>query len=386
MTIHIRTITVGISPGSFTDLSIFERAIHQLLFLRKQFEDEGFIVQTLRIACHSIGEQYPDFPESLSHNLFQALDSLLIQHNVMLSLGQLTKGPVHHQDTVPWIVELLSNTSQIYGNMSIASASHGIHQNTIPIAANICLGLGQNFAKGEGNFKFAVTASMPSKCPFFPAAFHYGPNNFTLGFELAGLIEKTLKNSHWGNAENNLIDTINQHLLPIEKLCKSYQNTTGWEYSGMDTSPAPGLEASIGQAIENLSQKPFGESLTLSACGIITGALKKLSVKSCGYSGLMLPVTEDPILAQRAIEGRYSLKELLLFSTVCGTGLDVIPIPGNTDSTAISDLYCDVATLSLKYGYKPLSVRLLPIPQKQVNDIVNFDNPYLTTCKVFAVT
>ncbi|GAA5221259.1 DUF711 family protein [Membranihabitans marinus] len=386
MTTNIRTITVGISPSSYTDLSILEDAIHQLQYLEQQLHDEGYSVQTLRIACDSIGTAQPNFPVTLSHHLFRDIDSLLSHHNVMLSLGQINTGPTCHSDTVPWIVELLSITSQIYCNMSIASSSQGIHHNTLPIAADICYKLGQKFNKGEGNFKFAVTTSMPANCPFFPAAYHRGPKSFSLGFELAGLVEETLKNSDWDNAEKNLIDSINQFLLPIEKLCLSYQQQSPWAYTGMDTSPAPGLNASIGQAIEHLSQKPFGESPTLSACGIITGALKKLAIKSCGYSGLMLPVTEDLVLAQRGMENRYSLKELLLFSTVCGTGLDVIPIPGFTTSTAISHLYRDVATLSLKYGSKPLSVRLLPIAKAEVNDIVNFDNPYLTTSKVFAVT
>ena len=60
---------------------------------------------------------------------------------------------------------------------------------------------------------------------------------------------------------------------------------------------------------------------TLEACSVITAALKSVSVRTCGYSGLMLPVLEDPLLAQRAGENRYSIRDLLLFSSVCGTGL-----------------------------------------------------------------
>ena len=42
-------------------------------------------------------------------------------------------------------------------------------------------------------------------------------------------------------------------------------------------------------------------------------------------AGLMLPVLEDPVLAKRAGEGRYGVQDLLLYSSVCGTGLDVVP-------------------------------------------------------------
>jgi uncharacterized protein (UPF0210 family) len=38
----------------------------------------------------------------------------------------------------------------------------------------------------------------------------------------------------------------------------------------------------------------------------------------------MLPVMEDPVLASRAAEGCYTLRDLLLFSTVCGVGIDTV--------------------------------------------------------------
>src|SRR3989441_11886742 len=71
-----------------------------------------------------------------------------------------------------------------------------------------------------------------------------------------------------------------------------------------------------------------------------------LRVKTCGYSGLMLPVLEDPVLARRATEGRYSVRDLLLYSTVCGTGLDVVPLPGDTPADRLAALIADVAALS----------------------------------------
>ena len=105
--------------------------------------------------------------------------------------------------------------------------------------------------------------------------------------------------------------------------------------------------------------------------------LKILSIEKCGYSGLLLPVLEDPVLAQRAAEGRYGISELLLYSSVCGTGLDVVPLPGDTPVDALAAVITDVAALAMKYR-KPLSARLFPIPGKRAGERVRFDNPYLT--------
>ena len=46
----------------------------------------------------------------------------------------------------------------------------------------------------------------------------------------------------------------------------------------------------------------FGEAGTLTIARIITEILSQLTVKKCGYSGLMLPVLEDHGLAKRNIE------------------------------------------------------------------------------------
>ena len=134
--------------------------------------------------------------------------------------------------------------------------------------------------------------------------------------------------------------------------------------------------ASIGQAIESLTGKPFGSVSTLHACALITDVLKNLAVKTCGYSGLMLPIIEDEILAKRSDEGMFSVSELLLYSSVCGTGLDVVPLPGDISVDTIASVLGDVAALSHKY-HKPLSARLLPIPGQVAGDIVKFDHPIL---------
>jgi uncharacterized protein (UPF0210 family) len=97
----------------------------------------------------------------------------------------------------------------------------------------------------------------------------------------------------------------------------------------------------------------------------------------------MLPVMEDPVLARRAAEGRYTLAELLLYSSVCGTGLDVVPIPGDTSVERVAAILSDVASLANKYQ-KPLSARLFPAPGKRVGETVSFDNPYLTDAMVMS--
>ena len=98
----------------------------------------------------------------------------------------------------------------------------------------------------------------------------------------------------------------------------------------------------------------------------------------------MLPVCEDVGLAQRASEGTYGIKELLLFSAVCGCGLDTVPIPGDVSVEKLESILLDVASLSIKLD-KPLSARLLPVPGKSAGEMVDFGSQYLVPCRIFDV-
>jgi uncharacterized protein (UPF0210 family) len=98
----------------------------------------------------------------------------------------------------------------------------------------------------------------------------------------------------------------------------------------------------------------------------------------------MLPVLEDAVLAQRAAEGRFSVHDLLLYSSVCGTGLDTIPIPGNTSPEEMAAIFLDMAAMALALN-KPLTARLMPIPGLAVGQKVSFDFEYFASSRVLPV-
>jgi uncharacterized protein (UPF0210 family) len=90
----------------------------------------------------------------------------------------------------------------------------------------------------------------------------------------------------------------------------------------------------------------------------------------------MLPVLEDAVLAARASAGLVSVSELLLYSAVCGTGLDTVPVPGDAAPEQLAAVVLDVSALALALR-KPLSCRLFPVPGKSAGDLTEYDSPYL---------
>jgi uncharacterized protein (UPF0210 family) len=140
---------------------------------------------------------------------------------------------------------------------------------------------------------------------------------------------------------------------------------------GLDATPAPIGDSSIGAAIEKLTGAKFGSSGTLTAAAVITEAVRSIPVKRVGYSGLMLPPLEDPVLAQRWSEGTYNLDSLLAYSAVCGTGLDTVPLPGDVSQAQLERIMGDVASLAFKW-HKPLTARLIPAPGKKAGEVTDF--------------
>jgi hypothetical protein len=349
---------------------------------RSKLEAEGFEVQTLRLATQPLQDYLPDWAAPTSLQAIKGLDQFAVDNQVNCSIGPVITDDQYHQGFAAWAAELVQQTNNTSFSCQVASAASGVHFNALRCAAEAMHVLSRATPGGEGNFRFAAVAFIPSGTPFFPAAWFDQGTAFSIGLETPNLLTAAFEGrTDFTDAKQRLKASMESALGPVAALAYELAQGSGWNYLGMDTSPAPGLDASIGRAIETLTRVPFGNPSTLAACAAITDVLKGLSIKTCGYSGLMLPVLEDTVLAQRAAEGRFGVAELLLYSNVCGTGLDVVPLPGDASVEELSAVIADVAALASKYQ-KPLSARLFPAPGRKAGETVRFDNPHLTECVV----
>ncbi len=123
---------------------------------------------------------------------------------------------------------------------------------------------------------------------------------------------------------------------------------------------------------------------TLAAAAILADTMDQAEFLRAGFCGLFMPVLEDATLAQRVAEGTLGVKDLLLYSAVCGTGLDTIPLPGDTSVEQLSAVLLDLACLSLRLA-KPLTARLMPIPGKKAGDPTGFDFAYFANSRVMSL-
>ena len=190
------------------------------------------------------------------------------------------------------------------------------------------------------------------------------------------IVEALSEKKNPADAERAIREKLGAFAEQIEHIGKDVAQQTSWTYAGIDLSPAPLKHDSIGAAIEAYTGGWLGSSGTLSTAALITRAIQSIPVTRTGYSGLMLPVLEDSVIARRWSEGAINTDSLLAYSAVCGTGLDTIPLPGRVTPEQLIKILGDVASLSVKWK-KPLSARILPIAGKDAGDRTDFDNPRL---------
>jgi uncharacterized protein len=370
---RIRAITafVRIRPSQYRQQ--IEDAVTVLRQAKAAFEKGGYEVQTIRITTQPFTRYISDPPAPDAHEFFKRLDELSKKDSFMLNIGPLTLGGLSDTARVSVLSQILATTKV---NASVVVAGDdGVDWNAIRAAAQVVKYVENHSPNGANNFDFAAVAMVPPNVPFFPASNHDGSGRqFSVGWEAGGFVADVLAsaNRDMRAARELLSQELEQQARAVDAIAKQVEKDSGWSYVGLDPTPAPGMDSSIGAAIETLTGAKFGSSGTLSAAAIITEAERSISVRRIGYSGLMLPVLEDPVLSERWSEGTFDLDSLLAYSAVCGTGLDAIPLPGEISQQQLERIIGDMASLAFKW-HKPLTARLIPAPGKKAGDQTDFD-------------
>lgn len=362
-----------------------------------ELEQEGYFVQSARLSLRPVFAELASWSTSELLSYCSYLQQQCDEHGIhYCSIGHFpANAPEDHLRRISLLSDILLMNPALSATVQIASTATGLRVDMAQPAARVICDLARQTKEGIGNLFFAVTANCPPDSPFFPAAYHASDDwGISIGLQSAALVRDTLElvvQEHGpgllalqgGIATAYLIAVLEQVGRPIAELCERWREKD-LLYLGLDLSPAPQQEESIAAAIEQVGLGYVGEPGTVAVASAITAALKGTSLRTCGYCGLMLPVLSDAVLSKRVAEGRLSLDSLLLYSAVCGSGLDSVPIPGNTPPERIAAILLDLGTLATRL-HKPLSAKLLPIPGKQAGEMTGFPSEYFTNTLIMQV-
>ena len=384
----IRSITYFCNPGWPLDDKILGAAGEFLIRARSAYETAGYEVQTTRLAT-------VPFPGLLSKGriselpeLARALEAAIRQ----IDVGYGSLGPA--QPDIPRsfevIPEALAASQNIFFGALMANANRGISLAAVRACAGIIEKAASITPDGFANLRFAALANVRPGAPFFPAAYHEGNQPaFAIATEAADLAVSAFTGAKTLElGRRALIAEIEKHGETIAKVARELSrlpipNPPSPAFGGIDFSlaPFPAEAQSLGAAVERMGIPTVGRHGSLAAAAILTEAVERAEFLHAGFSGFMPPVLEDAVLAQRAAEGLLTVKDLLLYSAVCGTGLDTVPLPGDTTAAQIMPLLLDLCALALRLD-KPLTARLMPVPGRKAGDPTGFDFAFFANSRV----
>lgn len=382
----IRAITAFIRLDRQNYQAQVANALTMLRAAKDDFSKAGYEVETIRITTQPFPEIIKGLSTQEALKFFQDYDKLAQQEGFAAEIGPAiigSSGTADDDSRADLLAQIIAGTQSINGFIAVADDS-GIHWNAVRAAARVMQYLENHTPHSEGNFRFAAGAFPPSVAPFFPVSYTSGSGHeFAIGIESANIVQTVFSaaNGNLNSAGDQLIAALGSEARKVEEIAHRIETRTAWRYDGIDLTPVPLKEISIGTAMESLIENQIGAPGSLSAALVITSALKKIQVKQVGYSGLMLPVLEDSVLAKRWEAGTISRDSLMSYSSVCSTGLDAIPLPGDISQHELESIIGDMASLAVKW-HKPLSTRLLPVAGKHVGDMTEFSSPYLVNIHI----
>ncbi|HEX2997419.1 MAG TPA: DUF711 family protein [Anaerolineales bacterium] len=386
----IRSITYFCNPQYPLSENVLYKAGQFLSKARSAYEAAGYEVQTVRLATIP-------FPRLLGKDNIDKLPELTSQMDEIaqqLKIGYVSLGPALPEmpESYEVIPDAIFVSRNVFFGGVMADKTRGIDLSTVRACAEVIVKCASIEPNGFANLQFAALANVAAGAPFFPASYHDSDEPaFAIATESADLAVNAFENAKTLEAGRQaLISEVTKHGQAIAQIAQSLNHPISKsanhpipKFLGIDFSlaPFPNNAVSLGNAVERMGVPKVGLHGSLAAAAILTEAIDRADFPHTGFSGFMQPVLEDSVLARGAAEGTLTVKDALLYSAVCGTGLDTVPLPGDTTAEQIIPLLLDLCALALRLD-KPLTARLMPIPGKKAGDKTNFDFAFFAPSRV----
>lgn len=306
------------------------------------------------------------------------------------NVDYISLGPVLLDHDAVWldlIPDLLAAADGLFASVEIATVEGRLDLARCRRAAGLIQRVSRLHADGFGNLFLGALAGCGPGHPFLPASYHGGGSaRFAIAVEAADVALDAIGHATTlDEARARLVAGIEDAAAALTPVAERLAGEYGVAFAGLDFSlaPYPTEDKSLGAALEAVGAQ-LGAPGALFAAAFITEAIDRARFPRTGFSGLMLPVLEDAALARRAASGELALNDLLLYSAVCGVGLDTVPLPGDVDEATLTGILLDTAALSARLR-KPLVARLMPLPGLRAGDPATFSFEYFAPGGVMRV-
>ena len=296
--------------------------------------------------------------------------------NISFDLNNKSKFEIDEISKISF--KILKNYKSVFINWIFDSNN----KEALDASSNLVLNNSRLSSTGYDNFRFGINCNVLPGTPFFPFSYGLNANQFSIAVESIKPFLKSFKNPD--DLETPFLE-IKKELLEFQILFDKDKSFIGYDLS---FAPFPDENISVKDVYSVLGLSEFGSLGTTYITSNLTSFLKKFvndkQIKTCGFNWVIFSLLEDKLLAKENNFKTFTMNDFLLYSSVCGCGIDMIPISGNVLPEQVKSLILDTFSISEKYK-KPLGVRVLPIPNKKDNEFTEFDMEFIENTRVIGI-
>lgn len=400
--LDVRTITLGISLLDCidTDLEKLNDNIYRkitgmarnLVSCGQEIETElGIPIVNKRISVTPISlvggsackspEDFVSIAKTLDKAAVEVGVNFLGGYSAIVSKG-MTKADEMLIESIP---QALKETERVCSSVNLGSTKTGINMDAVKLMGEIIkkTAYGTRDRDSLGCAKLVVFCNAPDDNPFMAGAFH-GVSEadavINVGVSGPGVVKAALEKIRGENFEV-LCETVKKTAFKVTRVgqlvARRASEMLGIPFGIVDLSlaPTPAVGDSVADILCEMGLEKAGAPGTTAALALLNDQVKKGGVMASSYvgglSGAFIPVSEDAGMIDAAECGALTLEKLEAMTCVCSVGLDMIAVPGDTESSTISGIIADEAAIGM-VNQKTTAVRLIPVYGKTVGDTVEF--------------
>ena len=392
MNLKIRSITAGIDYNG-KNISEIEKKIGRFFELSdKLFEKNNIEVRTHRLNLPPFKLEDINANENID-SIVEWVSTLCKKNDIRWFCVPFNVLSSNLREINTIAIEIAKRYKNSFINFILAEEGR-INREAILSTSKFIKAVSRLSNNGYDNFRIGASFNCKPNGAFFPFTYQDGNDGFSLALEMVPIFIKNIEdnlNSDLMTIRDRLIDKIVPKLQNIQTVCREIEDSIGMEFYGIDASLAPfpdGENNSVAKIVELLGVDAFGSSGTVFITSFLTDTIKSIlsgsKIKPIGFNGVMYSLLEDSRLGINNNSKEFSIDSLLAFSSVCGCGLDMVPIPGDVFEEEIGSLMLDIAAMS-SILHKPLGLRILPIPFKHANEFTDFSYDFLYNTRIKSV-
>ncbi|MGL5766654.1 MAG: PFL family protein, partial [Sarcina sp.] len=281
------------------------------------------------------------------------------------------------------IPEALKETDIVCSSVNVGSTRYGINMDAVKLMGEITKKTANITPDGFGCAKLVIFCNAVEDNPFMAGAFHgtgEAEKIINVGVSGPGVVKRALEDVRGQNFQA-VAETIKKTAFKITRIGQLVANEASRRLDipfgivDLSLAPTPAVGDSVGRVLEEIGLSNCGTHGTTAALAMLNDAVKKGGLMASssvgGLSGAFIPVSEDECMIEQVTNGFLNLEKLEAMTCVCSVGLDMIALPGTTSAATISGIIADEAAIGM-INNKTTAVRLIPVPGKDVGDIVEF--------------